>query len=241
MAQTALDRISASGGTVGPAGPAGADGASAYQVAVANGFVGTESQWLASLKGPKGDTGATGAQGPQGLKGDTGATGAQGPQGPQGLKGDTGAQGPQGVKGDTGPQGPVGPEGPTGPQGPAGADAENVAAGLYTPTATGITNTTAVTVNRAYYLRVGNVVHVAVELSHQATATGDTQVQVSLPVASNLAVAGDLAGSGASNDATTKAYGPVFAATGADRALYRFNATTVATRSHSLTFQYLIL
>lgn len=45
----------------------GQPGASAYEVALANGFSGTEAQWLASLKGAKGDTGA---QGPQGEKGD---------------------------------------------------------------------------------------------------------------------------------------------------------------------------
>ncbi len=37
-------------GPEGPAGPAGADGASAYQIAVANGFPGTEAEWEASLK-----------------------------------------------------------------------------------------------------------------------------------------------------------------------------------------------
>lgn len=35
-------------------------GLSAYEVAVQNGFVGTETQWLASLKGDKGNTGLTG-------------------------------------------------------------------------------------------------------------------------------------------------------------------------------------
>lgn len=83
----------------------GEDGASAYQVAVNNGFTGTETEWLASLKGPKGDTGATGPQGPKGDKGDTGATGAKGDTGA------TGPQGPKGDKGDTGPQGPAGEPG----------------------------------------------------------------------------------------------------------------------------------
>lgn len=74
----------------------GDPGDSAYQIAVKNGFSGTEAQWLASLKGqdgsqgPKGDIGATGAQGPQG---------ETGPQGPQGPKGDTGEQGVQGNPG----------------------------------------------------------------------------------------------------------------------------------------------
>lgn len=45
---------------VGPQGPTGVPGLSAYQIAVMNGFKGTEAQWLASL------TGATGATGPAG-------------------------------------------------------------------------------------------------------------------------------------------------------------------------------
>lgn len=74
-------------------GGKGSPGLSAYEVAVENGFVGTEADWLASLEGPTG------------------------PQGPQG---DPGPQGPQG---DPGPQGPQGDPGPQGPPGPAGADA----------------------------------------------------------------------------------------------------------------------
>ncbi|MEV5915824.1 hypothetical protein AB0M00_43945 [Streptomyces chartreusis] len=52
------------GGTVvylpGPAGADGEDGASAYEVAVANGFVGSEAEWLASLVGPPGESGSGG-------------------------------------------------------------------------------------------------------------------------------------------------------------------------------------
>lgn len=47
-------------GDQGNPGPAGADGRSAYEVAVANGFVGSQSAWLASLQGPKGDPGTGG-------------------------------------------------------------------------------------------------------------------------------------------------------------------------------------
>lgn len=57
------------GGSQGPAGPAGA---SAYQVAVSNGFTGTEADWLASLKGDKGDRGDAGPQGPAGANGQDG-------------------------------------------------------------------------------------------------------------------------------------------------------------------------
>lgn len=91
--------------TPGPAGPKGDKGDSAYQVAVSNGFKGTEQEWLTSLKGPKGDRGEPGVAGPQGPAGATGPKGESGSQGPQGLKGDpgpAGAQGAQGVKGSDG-------------------------------------------------------------------------------------------------------------------------------------------
>lgn len=43
--------------------PSGADGASAYEIAVAHGYEGTEEEWLASLKGADGDPGADGKDG----------------------------------------------------------------------------------------------------------------------------------------------------------------------------------
>lgn len=62
----------------------GEDGDSAYEIAVENGFAGTEAEWLKSLKGE---------QGIQGPKGDKGEKGEQGPKGVKGEKGDTGANG----------------------------------------------------------------------------------------------------------------------------------------------------
>lgn len=91
--------------TGGTGGTGGTAGSSAYQIAVANGFVGTEAQWLDSLIGP------TGPQGP------AGATGPAGPQGLRGLTGPAGATGPAGPTGATGPTGPAGPTGATGAAG----------------------------------------------------------------------------------------------------------------------------
>ena len=104
---------------------------SAYAIAQKHGYNGTESEWLASLKGDKGDTGAaftydmfTAAQletlkvkGDKGDKGDTGAQGIQGEKGDKGDKGDTGAQGIQGEKGDKGDKGDTGAKGDTGDPG----------------------------------------------------------------------------------------------------------------------------
>ena len=54
-------------------------GKSAYAIAVAHGYKGTEQEWLDSLRGPQGATGPTG---PQGI---------QGPAGPKGPKGEAGS------------------------------------------------------------------------------------------------------------------------------------------------------
>ena len=62
-------------------GGSGGSGASAYDIAIENGFEGTEAEWLESLKGSdgtdgaKGDKGDTGARGLKGDKGDAGADG----------------------------------------------------------------------------------------------------------------------------------------------------------------------
>lgn len=54
-------------GTIkGEKGDAGADGKSAYEVAVANGYTGTQTQWLASLKGADGAPGKDGSNGKDG-------------------------------------------------------------------------------------------------------------------------------------------------------------------------------
>lgn len=70
-------------------GGMGQDGASAYEVAVANGFEGDESTWLASLVGPKGTRGPAGADGADStVPGPAGADGADGPAGADGADGE---------------------------------------------------------------------------------------------------------------------------------------------------------
>lgn len=71
-------------------GEQGQAGASAYQIAVDNGFDGTEEEWLASLKGDRGEKGV------QGLQGLTGADGKDGKPGSDGKTGATGAAGRDG-------------------------------------------------------------------------------------------------------------------------------------------------
>ena len=108
-------------GEKGETGEKGADGKSAYQIALDNNFVGSESDWLASLKGQKGDNGQNGKDGisgksaydiavDEGFEGDKAAWLAS-LKGAKGDKGDTGEQGPQGIQG---PQGEKGADGASG-------------------------------------------------------------------------------------------------------------------------------
>lgn len=114
-----------------PSASAGEDlprGKSAYEVAVENGFSGTETEWLASLKGA---TGAPGADGKDGTDGKTPYVGDNGNwyigaddtgKPSRGAKGDKGEKGDKGDTGEKGAQGPQGPQGLQGPPGEAGAD-----------------------------------------------------------------------------------------------------------------------
>lgn len=56
-------------GSNGANGTNGKDGLSAYQVAVANGYTGTQTQWLQSLVGSTGSSGSNGEDGVDGLNG----------------------------------------------------------------------------------------------------------------------------------------------------------------------------
>lgn len=59
----------------------------AYQIAVENGFVGTEAEWLESLKGEKGADGKDGINGKDGKDGKNGVDGQDGKDGTNGTDG----------------------------------------------------------------------------------------------------------------------------------------------------------
>lgn len=78
-------------GKDGENGKDGIPGKSAYEIAVKGGYEGTETQWIASLKGDKGDTGEKGDKGDRGDKGEKGDKGEPGQKGDKGEKGNAGA------------------------------------------------------------------------------------------------------------------------------------------------------
>lgn len=68
----------------------GQNGLSAYEIAKNGGFIGTEEDWLSSLKGAKGEKGEQGIQGVQGEKGQNGKDGTNGTNGIDGIDGKDG-------------------------------------------------------------------------------------------------------------------------------------------------------
>lgn len=92
-------------GEKGDTGSKGDNGLSAYEVALLEGYTGTQQEWLLSLKGVKGDKGDKGDTGAEGLRGEKGDKGDTGEQGIQGEKGEQGIQGIQGVQGEKGDRG----------------------------------------------------------------------------------------------------------------------------------------
>ena len=118
----------------GVAGPRGEKGYSAYELAVKNGYTGTEEEWLKSLQGPqggKGDTGAVGPAGNNGADGKAGADGADGKDGADGLSAyEIAVQ--RGFNGNEDAwlqslQGPQGEKGPAGADGKDGLSAYSIA------------------------------------------------------------------------------------------------------------------
>lgn len=81
------------------AGVNGKDGLSAYEIAVNNGFVGTVSEWLESLKGSDGLPGKDGINGTDGVDGKDGADRRNGVDGRDGRDGADGQNGTDGENG----------------------------------------------------------------------------------------------------------------------------------------------
>ncbi len=111
----------------GANGEKGSDGKSAYQIAVEQGYQGSESDWLSSLKGDKGEKGNTGAKGNPGQDGTDGKSayaiavehGYENSEDEwllslKGEKGDPGDRGLQGVPGEKGEKGDAGVAGKDG-------------------------------------------------------------------------------------------------------------------------------
>ncbi len=113
-----------------------------------------------------------------------------------------------------------------------------VYSGTYTPTLTNTTNLDASTAYLNQYMRVGSVVTVSGRVDMDPTATGNTELGLTLPIASDVSgteqVAGVFHGLG------TTEPGVIFGDATNNRATFQHNAVGTANRTFYFTFTYRI-
>jgi len=112
--------------------------------------------------------------------------------------------------------------------------------GTYTPTVTNITNIAAASASTGHYQRIGNVitVHGSVTIQPTASAT-DTEITLSLPIASALVNEHELAGVGATqtDNQSLRIYPDVTN----DRARFRMKAGTTNSVTYSYNYRYIYI
>lgn len=94
-----------------------------------------------------------------------------------------------------------------------------IASGTYTPTLTSVLNVTSTSARVCNWLRVGNIVHVSGQCEiDPTTGLSQTQVDISLPIASALSATAQLSGAGAATNNSPGAFGNILGNSGSDRA-----------------------
>ena len=113
------------------------------------------------------------------------------------------------------------------------------ASGSYTPT---LFNTTNIAASGAYecgWLRVGNRVTVYGLVDIDVTNAANSELRMSLPIATNITQASDLAGTAASN-AAAGLTAPIAGNVATDRAAFIFMASSLTNNTYAFTFSYTI-
>lgn len=113
--------------------------------------------------------------------------------------------------------------------------------GTYTPTLFHTTNVAAATAYICPWMRVGNIITVGVffDIVPTLAAPSNTELGISLPVASNLTSALDALGS-AVNAAVAWQCGYIIGNTANDRAAFRYLASTGSNQGFGGTFTYIV-
>lgn len=121
-----------------------------------------------------------------------------------------------------------------------GVFATDVSSGEYTPTLTGVTNVAASALLAARFHRIGANVTVYFALTIDATTTGATELDISLPIASTLAAATDCIGMAVSATAAEN-QGAVTGDVSNDRAQLDLTAVGTGVIEWRGSFSYTIL
>lgn len=114
--------------------------------------------------------------------------------------------------------------------------------GVYTPAVTAVSNIDSASgAPQSTWMRIGDVVHVAVTLAVDTTAAGAALVEVSLPVPSNLGDSKDVSGVASHAASTTLTGGVVSANAATNRAVIFFTSSGTVGGTVCATFSYRVL
>jgi len=120
-----------------------------------------------------------------------------------------------------------------------GTTNQYIASGSYTPTLTNVANVSSSTPHGCQWIRVGNVVNVSGSVDVTATSSSaDTQLGISLPIASNIVNPYNCSGSACCDN--TFQVGAILGDGTNDRAQLEYQSQTTGSRSMYFTFQYLM-
>ncbi len=116
----------------------------------------------------------------------------------------------------------------------------DVSSSTYTPILTNSVNVAASTAYSCQYLKVGSVVTVSGQVDVDPTAAGDTQLGISLPVASNFANANECGGCAAAPGIAGQSAG-ILADAANNRATLQWTAVDVTNQAWRFSFSYRII
>lgn len=120
------------------------------------------------------------------------------------------------------------------------ADIGDLASGIYTPALTLVANLSTATAFPCQYLRVGSVVSVSGRVDVDPVAALDTQLGISLPIASNFATVESCAGVGSSPGIAGQSMA-VLGDVVNDRAVLQWKAVDVTLQASYFGFQYRVI
>ena len=117
----------------------------------------------------------------------------------------------------------------------------NIASGTYTPTITNASNLDASTAYDCQWMRIGSVVTVSGRVDADATTTAtDTQLLMTLPIASNIGAEQDLGGVAFSPFAAGEG-AAIWGDPGSNKAFMRWVATSTVNQAFAFSFTYAVI
>lgn len=122
-------------------------------------------------------------------------------------------------------------------------DIPTITSGVYTPTLTDRTNVASKTAYECQYMRVGSAVTVSGKIYLEGTAPGLIQVDISLPIPSDIGTEQDCAGVGSSSftGATSGGHARIYGDPTDNRATFDVEVAVAAGENYSFIFMYQVI